>query len=202
MNVTLTTRTKLHQCTTNQVGTIIPESYDFRKVFPNCDRTLNEQGNITSGHVLASLKTLSDRFCSQTGGEYSEQISAQAIITCDKKALWKGTISRVFDSARKGGIPSESCYPYDKNIIDDDKCSSKLNQCTERKSILGYCVASTEEGIKREIMQNGPINVVIPLYRNFLNYKTGIFSVTENSAKLRAGVALNVIGWDTSANGQ
>jgi cathepsin B len=51
-------------------------------------------------------------------------------------------------------------------------------------------------------LQNGPINVVIPLYRNFLNYKTGIFSVTENSAKLRAGVALNVIGWDSSADGQ
>lgn len=171
LNVTLTTRTKLHQCTTNQVGTIIPESYDFRKQFPNCDKTLHEQGNVTSAQVLASLKTVSDRFCAQTNGEVTDLFSAQPIITCDKKTYQKGTVSKVFDYGRKIGFVPETCYPYNKDVTDDSKCQAKLSECSsERKGLLGYCIAATEEGIKREIMQNGPVTVAIPLFRNFLNY--------------------------------
>ena len=40
-----------------------------------------------------------------------------------------------------------------------------------------YCIASNEEGIKREILKFGPVVTVMPVYRDFLVYKSGVYQV-------------------------
>lgn len=44
-------------------------------------------------------------------------------------------------------------------------------------------MATSEEGIKREIHQNGPIAVVMPIYRDFLVYKEGVYEVIEGTSR-------------------
>lgn len=47
--------------------------------------------------------------------------------------------------------------------------------------IVDYCVIAGEEGIKREIIKNGPVASVMPVYRDFLIYKEGIYNVYDSS---------------------
>lgn len=42
-----------------------------------------------------------------------------------------------------------------------------------------YCVVTEVETIKREIINNGPVVSVIPIYRDFLVYKDGVYKVSE-----------------------
>ena len=65
-----------------------------------------------------------------------------------------------------------------------------------------YCVAGGEEGIKREIYKNGPVVAVIPIYRDFLIYKSGIYESVEGSSRFHGGHAIKMIGWDKDENGR
>lgn len=65
-----------------------------------------------------------------------------------------------------------------------------------------YCVTSGEEGIKREIYKNGPVIAVIPIYRDFLVYKDGVYHVIEGTSKFHSGHAMKVIGWDKNEKGE
>lgn len=59
-----------------------------------------------------------------------------------------------------------------------------------------HCLTGGEEGIKREVYKNGPVVGVIPIYRDFLVYKEGIYSIIEGTSKFSGGHAIKVVGWD------
>jgi cathepsin B len=50
-----------------------------------------------------------------------------------------------------------------------------------RHYVNEYCISSSEEGIKREILKNGPVIAVVPIYRDFLIYKEGVYDVEESA---------------------
>jgi len=60
---------------------------------------------------------------------------------------------------------------------------------------LDYCVANGVEGIKREILKNGPVIGYIPVYRDFLVYKNGIYRALEGTSKFQGGHAVKIVGW-------
>ena len=45
--------------------------------------------------------------------------------------------------------------------------------------IIDYCVVTEIEAIKREIIKNGPVIAVTPIYRDFLTYKSGIYQTND-----------------------
>ena len=57
-------------------------------------------------------------------------------------------------------------------------------------------MASEEDGIKQEIINYGPVIAVIPVYRDFLIYKSGLYQVYPGSQKFSSGHAVTIIGWD------
>lgn len=58
---------------------------------------------------------------------------------------------------------------------DENKdCDNLFNTCNQYK-ISDYCVASNEESIKKEIYKKGPVVAVIPVYKDFLVYKGGVY---------------------------
>jgi cathepsin B len=61
-------------------------------------------------------------------------------------------------------------------------------------------VVTEVETIKREIINNGPVVTVIPIYRDFLVYKEGVYKVSENSQKLLSSTAVKVLGWGQNEN--
>lgn len=46
-----------------------------------------------------------------------------------------------------------------------------------------YCVTSSEENIKREILERGPVVAVMTVFKDFLVYKNGVYEVVEGSSR-------------------
>lgn len=158
--------------------------------------------NCSSSYTVASVSALSDRFCIQTKGEKKPALSAQTVIACDQNknnGCKGGAVTTVFDYAKKQGLVEESCLPYtaDPEVV----CPTTLGTC-DKYYATDYCVTSGEEGIKREILKNGPVIAVIPIYRDFLVYKEGIYQIIEGTSKFHSGHAMKVIGWDKNDKGE
>lgn len=51
------------------------------------------------------------------------------------------------------------------------------------------------EETKTEIFNNGPVLGLVPVSREFLNYKSGVYSL-EPEAKLLGNQAVKIIGWN------
>jgi hypothetical protein len=52
------------------------------------------------------------------------------------------------------------------------------------------------ENIKQEIFNHGPVIAVIPVYRDFLIYKKGLYQVSPRNQRFSTGQAVKIIGWD------
>lgn len=105
-------------------------------------------------------------------------------------------MSRTLDYAKVYGLVEESCYPFSADELDTpDKCQEKTSKC-EKHKIADYCVSSEEENIKQEIFGHGPVLAVIPVYRDFLVYKGGVYQVYPGNHKFSSGHAVKIIGWN------
>ena len=59
------------------------------------------------------------------------------------------------------------------------------------------CLATETKGIKREIMQNGPVLGQFSPFTDFLTYKEGVYSRTQDSFKYQGNHLVKVVGWET-----
>lgn len=75
-------------------------------------------------------------------------------------------MSGTLDHGKRDGYVSDNEAPYTGEW--NSECPSLAS--AERYYVSEYCVTSTEEGVKREILKNGPVVVVVPVYRDFLVY--------------------------------
>ena len=119
-------------------------------------------------------------------------------MACDKvinKNCREGYVSRTLDYAKIYGLVKENCYSYNPTLEKPEECQKSIEKC-EKFKISDYCVASEEEGIKQEIINYGPVIAVIPVYRDFLIYKGGLYQVYPGTQKFSSGHAITIIGWD------
>eukprot|EP01016_Furgasonia_blochmanni_P004310 TRINITY_DN1166_c0_g1_i6.p1 TRINITY_DN1166_c0_g1~~TRINITY_DN1166_c0_g1_i6.p1 ORF type:complete len:506 (+),score=222.01 TRINITY_DN1166_c0_g1_i6:79-1518(+) len=210
MSNALSTKPQLSRCTTyDQDSTIVPDKYNFREKFPRCAGPIQDQGNCSSSYAFASLGVLADRFCQSTYETDSEKIdlfprfSVQQILSCDKgnSGCRGGAANTVFDFARREGVVDEECLAY-QGVSDGVTCpTDTLTSCARYKAVE-YCVTNSEEGIKREILKNGPVVAVLPVYRDFLVYASGYYQVLEGTSKFQGGHLVKVIGWGKNEVGQ
>lgn len=126
-------------------------------------------------------------------------LSYQTPIACDKsinKQCKGGFVSRTLDYAKVYGLVDDNCLPYDVSQVEKTTdCTAITKEC-QRYKISDYCVSSTEEGIKQEIFNHGPIVAVIPVYRDFLIYKEGVYQIYPKNQRFQSGHAIKLIGWD------
>lgn len=103
-------------------------------------------------------------------------------------------MNQAFEMGKKEGLVDEKCLPYSPE--EKSECPhSKIQEC-KRERVLDYCVTNGDEGIKREIYKNGPIVSIIPIFKDFLVYKKGIYQVIEGTPRFQGGHIVKVIGWD------
>jgi len=185
-------KSSLLRCASSEESTIIEDSYDFREKFPDCVNPIHNQGNCSSSYAVTPASVLSNRYCALTGKFVD--LSPQTYLGCEptSKNCEGGAVANFLDYAKKEGIPELSCTPYtgDKNKT----CPEDSAACLKYNA-LEYCVSSTAETIKREILKNGPVVAVIPVYRDFLIYKDGIYRVIEGTSRFQGGHAIKVLGW-------
>lgn len=191
----------LLKCTSLEEGTILEKSYDFREKYPHCVSPVMDQKNCSSSFAIASANAISDRLCMITG--QNVRLSPQHFLSCQEDAEGNeckgGSIASFLDFAKKKGVVDENCFNYQGE--DNVSCPSTLDQCP-KYFINDYCVANGVEGIKREILKHGPVIAYIPVYRDFLVYKNGIYTVLEGTSRFQGGHALKVVGWGQNDAGQ
>lgn len=69
-------------------------------------------------------------------------------------------MTRAFNWGKRKGFIPEQCYPYTgvAGECEDDHLES--NECrvnNEVYRVIDYCLATGEDGIKKEILKNGPV---------------------------------------------
>jgi cathepsin B len=71
---------------------------------------------------------------------------------------------------------------FEEGKDDSQSCDQIFASC-EKYRVLDYCVSSEEESIKREIYKHGPVVAVIPVYKDFLVYRGGVYQVIEGTSR-------------------
>jgi len=187
-------RQQLARCMSGSDNTILEEKFDFREAYPNCLAPIVNQTNCSSSYALAAASAFSMRYCMQTGTNV--RASAQTFLSChgeeDREQCSGGNVVEVVEFAKKEGFVDEMCFPYMGDMI--TPCLETVNSCTKYYA-QEFCIATTPEGIKREIFKNGPVVAVMPVYRDFLIYKSGLYHVLEGTSKFQGGHAVTIIGW-------
>ncbi len=68
--------------------------------------------------------------------------------------------------------------------------------------VIDYCLATEEQGIKKEILKNGPVVSQMIVFTDFLTYKEGLYHRTDDSFKFNGQHIVKIIGWDKRDDGQ
>lgn len=97
------------------------------------------------------------------GSQKIVRLSPQEVLDCDKTSngCKGGYVNRVLSWGKRRGFIPETCYTKSS----DPKYVCELenlgeNECRQTLNIykvVDYCLANEVDGIKREIMTNGPV---------------------------------------------
>lgn len=180
----------------------LPEFFDAREKWPDCIKGIGDQQYCGSCFAFSSSAVLSDRFCIHSDGEFNITLSPQDLVSCD-----------ILDQGCNGGYPfttwtylitqgiiTDKCRPYTSGRGDVEKCDRKT--CSDgvtkyrRYKARDYYTFLSINAIKREIMNNGPIQTSFLAYEDLHYYKDGVYVKTEG-AKLSGGHACRIVGWGT-----
>lgn len=198
INVQSSNKQQLYKCNTGNKETIVPESYNFREQYPNCARPIQTQGNCSSSYSIAAISAITDRWCRSSDVDFPD-LSPHTPVFCDKvinSNCKGGFVSRTLDYAKIYGLVDAKCAAYDSETEEtEEECSDRTKSC-QRYMIGDYCVSSETENIKQEIFNYGPVIVTIPVYRDFLIYKKGLYQVYPKNQRFSAEHAVKIIGWD------
>lgn len=102
---------------------------------------------------------------------------------------------------RKGFVP-ESCYEAageDKNECPEEHLTE--NSCRLQNNmykVIDYCLAQNVEGIKREILSNGPVIAQMTPNTDFLTYNDGVYHRTSDAFRFSGNHVVKVLGWEES----
>ena len=200
----------------------LPESFDLREEFPQCEsiKEIRDQSRCGGCWAFASAETMSDRLCIHSKGQLQTRVSPLHLISCCSSCgygCFGGFPSVAFSFWKTDGIPSgglygdkETCKPYFLPPCDDHmhkcedyedtpKCENTCQEgypktVDEDKSygVSAYSIKN-EENMMKEIYENGPIVGQFLVYEDLGDYESGIYQHVTGSAL--GAHAVKIIGW-------
>ena len=178
----------------------IPDYYDARDQFPKCVPVIKNQGECGSSPAFAGAGALAFRFCMATG-EYVE-LSTQDQVACKFGHCRLGDLKQSWNYYEEEGLVSEKCFPFvSGNMTEFPDCLNTNKTCAvEGEKFIKYKAIAdsstafeTADVIKKEILENGPIQAGMLLFESLLHYESGIY-VARSGVPI-AWHALTLLGW-------
>ncbi|GET90344.1 cysteine peptidase C [Leishmania tarentolae] len=197
----------------------LPESFDAAEKWPMCGTIseIRDQSNCGSCWAIAAAESISDRYCTMSNIT-DRRISTSNLMSCCFACgfgcnggvpvmawLWWVLV----------GLTTEDCQPYPfpscshhggsgkhpacpSTIYDTPKCNStctdKQLEMVKYKGATSYSVKGEKEFMV-ELMTNGPFEVSLQVYSDFIAYKSGVYK--HVSGDLLGGHAVKLVGWGT-----
>ena len=183
-----------------EVGNVkdLPTSFDARIQWPNCIHEIRNQEHCGSCWAFALTEALSDRFCIATEGKTNVILSPEDLVDCDgsNSGCNGGNLEKAWLHVFLFGVVSDDCKSYKSGDGNTRKCEKKCDDSTKDykkyHSKFPKNFNSIEE-IKRDIMENGPVETGFIVYEDFMTYKAGIYEHTKGEEL--GGHAVKIIGW-------
>lgn len=197
----------------------VPQTFDSAEHWPECPtiREIRDQSNCGSCWAIAAAEAMSDRYCT-VAHLPNRRISTANLLSCCGicgRGCQGGWPTMAWMWWVWVGLTTEDCQPYpfapcghhstgDKypecpsTIYETPKCNSTCSDgvtpAPKYKGEQSYAVRG-EEDYMRELMHNGPFEVALTVYEDFLVYKSGVYSHTTGSEL--GGHAVRLVGWGT-----
>ncbi len=173
----------------------IPVFFDSRAKWASCMGTPRSQGNCTSSWAHAFAGMVSDRLCIQK--QQKVALSAQSLISCStasKNCDGRFDLDEVKALLTGKGLVPESCLGYKEKA--DVECPSK---CENEEPIVWHTCKSvaqldTEDAIKAEVLNNGPVVCIGDVHADFNDYYSGVYYYASQK-KAAVKDAFKIIGW-------
>ncbi|KAJ3649376.1 hypothetical protein Zmor_021124 [Zophobas morio] len=187
-----------------------PREFDSEMKWPGFITHVQDQGWCGSSWAISTAAVASDRFAILSKGRERITLSAQHLISCDRRGQQScngGYLDRAWSYIRKFGLVDEDCFPY---TASNEKCrvprhgdlltaKCRLPQFVDRKSKYKVAPAyriGNETDIMFEILNSGPVQATIKVYHDFFTYKGGIYKHSSVSPDDRTGYhSIRIVGW-------
>lgn len=202
INTSFTSNSNLNKCRIDD-SVVPPESFDVRQQWPTCILPVaNQQITCGSSYAIAVSQTIAERVCIQSNTQRLVQLSTQELLSCDvsNQGCKGGYLNNSLDYVRAKGLVDETCFPYQADS-DTVKCDQMCTNQT-RERIEGYCILFGEDDIKRDIMKNGPVVAATQVYVDFLTYKSGVYTKSEDIARFSGFQTIKIVGWGVESGSE
>ncbi len=164
----------------------LPKSFDWRDV-DGVDYVppVTSQGDCGSCYAVATASMLYSRFMIQSDGKIQKVFSPQDVVSCSEysQGCMGGFPYLIGKYADDFGLVEESCFPY---VGKDLECKEMDSKCRryyvkDYHYIGGYYGACSEELMRLELVNHGPIAVGYDVAGSFFNYRKGIYSHIQDA---------------------
>lgn len=195
----------------------IPESFDSARHWDHCPslREIRDQSSCGSCWAIAAASAITDRYCTVLN-QTDVKISTASLLSCCfvcglgcnggwPAAAWLWWVWV--------GLVTEECQPYPFPPCSHHSESSKYPECPSEIYPTPSCnttcsntsqnfelhngaqsyYVSGEENYQKELMANGPFEVALTIYEDFLTYKKGVYAHTTGTELGKHAVKL--VGW-------
>jgi C1A family cysteine protease len=192
-------KTTIPKCGASSNTDTLPTSFNWFDNNQQCDKRAFNQGLCTNSWAVAVASAFTDRFCALSG-DNAYQASVQQLLTCEKKvskACENGYIIGAAEYGRNRGFVNHECMKYNPYDIQLDCNYTEINKCGQKEKVKDYCSVEGTEQIQREIFANGPVVSLMPVHREFLVYKGGVYSPSQTAKRIEGSQAVKIVGWNT-----
>ena len=184
----------------------MPREYNAAERFRECKAfVVKDQESCGSCYAFAAAGALSARLCAKSGGQYNVDISPQQMVSCNgEDGCGGGNALETYEQMYSAGRVSEWCMPYQGKDVQGggpscsaDTCPRGMEYMVEKDS-LGV-VADNVAAIQAEILVNGPVFAAFWVYSDFMGYKGGVYTLSDEAKKngRTGGHAVMMVGWGT-----
>ena len=164
-------------------ASMLPDRFDWRDVGGDTYVSpIRNQGACGSCYAFSSMGMLEARIRVRTNNTMQPVFSPQDVVSCSEYAQGcEGGFPYLIAGkyAEDFGVVEEECYTYRAH---DSTCQEQADclryHSTDYYYVGGYYGACSEDGMRLELVQNGPMSVSFEVYSDFQHYKSGIYHHT------------------------
>lgn len=172
----------------------LPNRYDLREQFSSCLQPIIHRKICPVACTMSTVSVLEFGSCRKSGQSPTKSLSEKLQTTCFPEGMDCGvdSIDSLFKFIYDLASAEEMCI---SDLSEGEDCTHEIINLVNR--IKGTCYYQGEASIKAGIVNNGPVIVIIPIYTDFLAYKSGVYRRNYSSTRLKTELSVELIGWGT-----